>query len=346
MTILSAYCIDRFEKNGPQILKDSQFSMDNQHWKVQVSPGCRISIANKTVSLVSISDGKTAEIWQTVINDQNYRLVKLEALIRCNNVVPGIKPWNRARLILGQHDGKEFQWNLSHTVVALEGTKEWEIYHTIFPISSETKSFRINAQLSQCSGLMEIANISLYSVRQNRLYGLAQKAVVTAWGIYLFFLIISIVSKDRSIYGKLSFMISILAILTGATVPGTIKTEVTKAIQEQITGMPLMLNSNEVASEAVPDQDYQLSISKRGHFFLFFLLGFALSVVLRFSIWYQVFLYLILFAGSTEFIQFYIDDRNPLFSDFILDCSGGTVGILVFNSALKLKRHAIEHNEY
>jgi hypothetical protein len=64
----------------------------------------------------------------------------VSADMRCANVIAGIKPWNSARLLLAQNDGKKDRWDLPHTAVALTGTHDWKNYRKAFTIAPGIKT--------------------------------------------------------------------------------------------------------------------------------------------------------------------------------------------------------------
>lgn len=60
----------------------------------------------------------------------------------------------------------------------------------------------------------------------------------------------------------------------------------------------------------------------------FFLgLGFILAMILRDRKIFDFFAVIVMLACGTELIQIYIDGRTPLFSDVLIDISGGLLGI-------------------
>lgn len=63
------------------------------------------------------------------------------------------------------------------------------------------------------------------------------------------------------------------------------------------------------------------------HFAFFALFGFILSFVSKEQPSLLA-LYLFLFAGSTEMIQFFIEGRGPNITDALIDYAGGGTGIL------------------
>ena len=81
------------------------------------------------------------------------------------DVVAGQKPWNKARLLLVQYEGKSARYNVPHQVAGLEGTHDWEHYEAVFEIMPWAAEFGVVAQLSRCTGRLEIKNIQLYPVR-------------------------------------------------------------------------------------------------------------------------------------------------------------------------------------
>ena len=76
-------------------------------------------------------------------------ILKLSADVKCDDVVPGEKPWNSARLMLVQSDGENGQWHLPHVIAFLSGTHDWANYYSYFTIEPETQGIQVVADFQE-----------------------------------------------------------------------------------------------------------------------------------------------------------------------------------------------------
>lgn len=99
---------------------------------------------------------------------------------------------------------------------------------------------------------------------------------------------------------------------------GDIKDIIFDAIDFQLNNSSSILQSLNLSS---------MDLSKIGHFIFFLGLGFILAMILRDRKIFDFFAVIVMLACGTELIQIYIDGRTPLFSDVLIDISGGLLGI-------------------
>lgn len=109
--------------------------------------------------------------------------------MRCDNVRPGEKMWNRARLLLVQNDGKKDRWDLPHQAAALSGTREWEHYQGFFTLGPDMEKMWVVAQLSCCTGSFSLKNIRLYPVSQTHIYTGVKTGILVSWALFSLFLV-------------------------------------------------------------------------------------------------------------------------------------------------------------
>lgn len=246
-------------------------------------------------------------------------VLKLSADIKCDDVVPGKKPWNLARLLLVQNDGRNDRWNLPHTLAALTGTAGWKNHHAVFTISPETRKIQVIAQLSQSTGLLQIKNVQLYPVNETLIFRWARGIILFAWGAFFLLLVAScLFLGKKKILSRLLLISALVAIIAGTTLPGDIKNQVSGKIGTQID------TGNESFKAAI-----LWDLAKVWHFCFFFLLGLILCLTMINASWIQPFVIIMLLAGSTEIVQLYINGRTALVSDFFIDAAGGVAGLIL-----------------
>ncbi len=125
-------------------------------------------------------------------------------------------------------------------------------------------------------------------------------------------------------------MLTFIAIIIGTAMPNDMKIQVSNQVVNQI---------HMVTDAFGPSM--ALYLTKAGHFCFFVLFGLFLSMLLNREPALLVLGHILLLAGATEIAQFYIDGRSPLILDFVLDVSGGILGLIVIKLS-SLKRTEIK----
>ncbi len=311
ITISCHTFIERHEKKGPEMLTDN--------WSMRVSKSNRSEIKENWLYMSSSDQNQSVNIQQDISSFDQGSILKLSADMKCENIRPGEKPWNKARLLLVQHDGLKDRWDFPHLVASFTETREWDHYSQFFTIGSETKKIRVTAQLSRCSGSFQLRNIRLYPVSQTQIYTWVTRGILTLWGAFSLFLLGSCFFNGKKMIAlQAVLVIAFIAILIGTTMPSDMKIQVSKGIKSQIHA------TSDVFENAIP-----WDLSKVGHFCFFALFGFILSLLMSREPVILVMINILLLAGGTEIAQFFIEGRSPLFWDFIIDASGGLSGILL-----------------
>ncbi|MBI9089252.1 MAG: VanZ family protein [Desulfobacterium sp.] len=332
VTVFSALFFDRYQDCGPEMLKDADFEQGSAYWKVEKGAGCQVNLDDGVLHIASSESNRNILVWQPVKGLEQVFAVRVKALIRCKDVVPGNKVWNKARMIMTQHDGTTTQWKRPHTVALFSGTSNWERYNSSFVIAPDTRELRVAAQLAHCTGAIEIKDLSLTPVRQTPWYGWAQKMILSAWGIYLVHIFGSCIGSGKKNFPRILFVLSFALILFGTSMPGRIKKQISQDFKEQVyayssESIDTVQNIEQIFHNLIP-----WDISKIAHLVLFIGFGLILSSIMPSGSGAYVMLNLMFFAGATEFIQFYIDGRTPLPGDFVIDSTGGLVGLFLAKS--------------
>ncbi len=310
-TLVSHALIPRYQQDGPELLTN--------HWDTKVAENSGIDIKEGELIISSSNLQMGASAHQDIPQVVPGTILKLSAEMKCEDVVAGKKPWNRARLMLVQNNGKRNRWDLPHTITLLTGTHDWESHHSFFTIDLETQKIRITAELSRSTGLLRVKNIHLYALSETPAFTWARNIILSAWGVFFLVLIGSCLFMGRKTVIARALLVSVfVSIILGTTLPGDIKDKVSNEIKTQI-------HAEDQLFKAVVPWD----LTKVGHFCFFFLLGLILCLMMTKEPLIQGLIIMLLLAGGTEFAQFYIEGRTPLVSDFFIDAAGGVAGIIL-----------------
>lgn len=309
VTLISHTWVDRYEQDGPELLTDN--------WSARASKNSRADITENELTLFSSESRITISIHQEIPRVEPGAVLKLSAEAKSDEVVAGEKPWNQARLLLVQNDGKKDRWDLPGLVVSLTGTSDWKSYHNAFTIAPETRRIRVAAQLNQSTGSFQVKNIQLHAVREARAFTWVRNILLGSWGAFFLLLAGSCLFMGRKTVLFRTLLVSVfICIIIGTTIPGNVREQVSHEIKTQ-------MHAESHTIQAVIPWD----LSKVWHFCFFSFLGLILCLMMAKEPTLQLMILILLLAGGTEIVQLYIDDRSPLFTDFLIDAAGGLSGI-------------------
>lgn len=297
--------------------------MLGDNWTLHSFESGRAGGEENGLLLFSSDRKKSVSIRQEIPSFEQGSILELSADMKCENIQPGKKPWNLARLLMVQHDGQKDMWNLPHQVVSFAGTHKWGSYSQSFTMGLETKKLTVVAQLSQSTGAFWLKNIHLYPVFQTKVYTCIKAALLVSWGLFsVFFLGSCFFYGNHKTNLQVMLVITFIAIIIGTTMPRGMKTSVSTQVVNQING------ATDIFSDRF-EPVIASYISKAGHFCFFLLFGLVLSMLMGRESGITVMIHILLLAGATELAQFYIDGRSPLVWDFVIDGSGGLCGIIL-----------------
>ncbi len=274
-----------------------------------------VQLTGDTISIQSHSPERATGAWKTIDLVPGAERWQIKAQARCENVVPGPRPWYVAKLMLVQYNGKKPMYHLRNAAVTLKGTREWQDVSAVFSIHSKTDGLRVAVELLKCTGAMEVRNLTVYPVRSNPVFGWIQKAMLVGWGLF-FLHFLWMMSSLTQHWGRVLSLIFLFAIAAGVSMPSHFKSVISMWMAEQLRFFGLL--EGQMGAGRL--------MGKWGHFILFTLLGCFWGATARVPRLYQ-FLFLVMLAVGTESVQVFIQGRNPLIKDVFIDLSGGCLGL-------------------
>ncbi len=337
---LATFCttafIEQYQNTGPQILTNADFASDLSKWEFHKGYNDTITVKDGVVSLQSEDPASSVSLYRIIPNTFSGKTLQLRGLLHSKDIVAGEKPYNKARLLLVQYRHERANWKRPHTVIALEGTNDWQDVKAGFTISEDCSEFRIIIQMSRCRGEFFLKDLSLHQIEETILYGWIKWLIRGAWIFFICFLFLSYLKSDRIIVSKLPVLITVAAILIGTAMPATVKNNIKRAIDYELTPKTKTIHTHIVLAKDNLSQlawlqtaIKQIDITKIAHFALFALLVLILRynnpTLSRRRLLFDIFL----LACATELNQFFVENRSPLITDVIIDMAGAGTGVLL-----------------
>lgn len=213
-----------------------------------------------------------------------------------------------------------------HSVTEIDGTRPWQHYHKDITITPETESLRIILQLSKATGFMQAKNISLRPLQKNPWLQKLQIPARICFSVFLLYLIFPYLRNPKSILTGLLLCIIALMIIAAISLPAKTKNTLTSSVKEGARQITTTL-STQKQQTLYTNFPIKVDSTKIGHFILFIFLGLLLQATQPRKKSLCILIDIVLFAGTTELIQLYIDGRGALLTDAFIDCSGGFLGV-------------------
>ena len=144
-----------------------------------------------------------------------------------------------------------------------------------------------------------------------------KRTVLAAWGLFAGAVLSVLVWRGKRNKTVLVLLAVLFAgILAGAVMPSKMKNGITGRtriyIVEHVEWLEPVVAGN---------------VEKIGHFVCFLMLGAVLLLIVGKDGRFPAVLYILMIAGGTEMAQFFIENRSPFISDFLIDTAGGVAGL-------------------
>jgi len=344
--------VQRYEPVGPELLGNGDFKAGLEGWSVR---GDEIAVETDqgTLAVENSDPSRSVEVRQTIPAPSNQRTWLLSAEITTENVVPGVKSWHRARVILvgRSAEGKNL-WGIKHVLEHLTGSTVWRGYSSVFRIPDNATEAVMAVQLLRATGVIRVRNIRLTPVGERTGFRLVAYVLLALWTIALAWIGGSLFISTKSKFSSGMAALVTMAIAAGALMPGTLKQEFLEFAWAEYGELRSALLAGIGRAEGLTwgePEFFHVNSSQIGHFSLFF----VLALLMRFARWkdrgvYQ-FMGLLLFGAIIEVLQFYVLDRQPTLIDWAFD-SGGIIFAFIVSALLALisgksRAEAIDHGD-
>ena len=337
--------VQRYEPCGTELLQNANFQQGLTYWKVHGARGA-VSVFSGIVTLKNSDASRSVSIRQTLPVPSGQSKLMLMAEVSTEGVEGGVEPWHKASLYLvGRNRGGEFLWKHSHMVMTLEGTRGWRCFSQVFPVIEEAVEFVVGIELGHATGMMQVRNLSLVPVKELSGFGIAVYGLLTCWCAVFLWVGISIIRSARPNIAYGFLIVVMVFIIFSVLVPGPMKTQFLGVLQGEYAKLISFLSAELPWAhdlEGVGARTMPFALDKMGHFTLFAILAIFMRLA-RPKDWLvaQV-LYLMLFAATTEVLQFFTIERGPRVGDWLFDVSGLAFGLVLITFIRGIKKVSIK----
>jgi VanZ family protein len=328
-TILHFTFVPRYQIDPTELLQNGDFQNGFASWEFRTDGGNRTGKTG-VVTLENKNPSRTAFLHQKVFVPKGPLLMKFAGVVRTEGIVEGESSWHRARLSLVSRDtsGKSL-WNYPHQIDIPLTTDGWQTFSQVFLVPSEAVEVVAGMEIIRATGTMHVQNMSLASAKEHPWFTIAANILLFIWGVAFLWVGIILLRTFQSPVAKVALGVASGLIFFGVWMPAWMKNLALDIVQEKyslfITYLSAVLtganSQHQIASYPLIPPD------KFGHFILFSLLAFICRRGRPNGSIQVLLINLMLFAATTEVLQFFAFSRSPRIVDWIIDVSGVLSGL-------------------
>jgi len=323
-TILFFNLYEKYVVIGPELIRNAHFDNNLAEWehsRYGISP---LIPSVDGIRLHSEAPSMVIQISQFIPGAERYPLLRISCDTKTHNVSEGQKQWMTARVVLVSHKPKYY---LTHTLVNLHGTHNWERHEAVFAIDANTSRISVSTQLTQATGTLWVKNLSLRPITVSASFYKFRNAIILLWATTILWLTIPLA---RSAFGnkhRTTIIALALAITFGVLMPESLKEHIGSALFPSMAESPVKSPDSATFkfTPLLPAAD--IYIYKAGHFLLFAMLAVAAFYRKPYPpSRAQMLGYLVLFAFVTEVLQLLVAGRSAQLGDVLIDSAGIVTG--------------------
>ena len=345
-TFISASLFKRYQVVGDELLLNADFSQGMTSWNTVRSKDSVQLLPSGTAVLFSKESAGKIKLSQNIFNVKGATKLLVTGKYQVRDVVPGNpkNTWNRARIQISSHD-EHGRWLPGAAVIfSVTGSSSWKNFSHLFTTDASCDQVKFALQLLHVTGTLHVKNLSIRQVAENPAYPYLQIISLSLMAMFLLWLLVPYIVACRNIPLTLLLLLIIGLILFGALQPkkssdilSLISSDGIGQVQSKSTDVQKTIQDRKKVPAFLNQSNWNYYIAKAGHFFLFLCLALCLSLTPNKKNYTILFVDVVCLAGTTELMQLFIEGRTSLPSDFLLDTSGGLVGIL-FALSIQYKR--------
>jgi VanZ family protein len=250
--------------------------------------------------------------------------------VKTHNVSQGKRSWQSARLsLVGIDKNAKKMWRHPHMIKLSPQNKGWQRVSQVFTIPPDAVELIVGIEIMNTTGTVAARKLELASVSENNGFSTAANSLLILWGVAFLWLGRNLhrLFSSKKIQGL--FLIISASIAIGCCmITGKVRNMILDQFQEMIKNLKNVLTES-LIWYYVPQElqiDLTLSPDKAGHFVLFAMLAFLVRIGRPQDRFAAQCFNLMLFAASTEVLQFYISGRQPGLTDWLIDVGGLMLG--------------------
>jgi len=318
----------RYQVGSINLLYNSDFSEGFKTWTESSNCG-KLSQKLNEALLENQEAPCTIFLRQHLPIPKSVSQLMLSAEVKTHNISQGKLSWQSARLsLVGIDENTEKMWHHPHMIKLPPKSMEWQHVSQVFSIPPDAVELIVGLEIMETTGTVSARKLKLVPASENSWFPIAANSLLFLWGVVFLWLGKNLRQLFSSKIIQGSFLIVSGFIVIGCMIPGKVRDLILDQAQEKIENIKMVLTESFIWSYVPLEFQADLSITpdKVGHFVLFATLAFLFRTGRPQDRFASQCFNLMLFAASTEVLQFFISDRQPGVIDWSIDVGGLFLG--------------------
>ena len=318
----------RYQVDSINLLYNSDFSKGFKTWTE--SSNCGKLTQKLGEALLENHDAPcTVFLRQHLPIPQGATQLMLSAEVNTHNVSQGKLSWQSARLsLVGIDKNAKKMWHHPHMIKLPPRSNGWQHLSQVFSIPPDAIELVVGLEIMETTGTVSARKLKLAPASENSWFPIVANSLLILWGVAVLWLGKNLrqLFSSKIIQGLFLIVSGFIAI--GCMMPGKVRDLILDQAQETIGNLKMVLAESFIWSYVPLEFQTYLSIPPDivGHFVLFATLAFLFRIGRPQDRFASQCFNLMLFAASTEVLQFFISGRQPGLTDWSIDVGGLFLG--------------------
>jgi VanZ family protein len=329
LTLFFFYKVPQFEKAGPELLKNGDFSQGVEGWELDGS----ISFVEIDQASLVIDHGNqrhSTTLLQCWLVQALPRQLILSAESSSHNLKMGDAFWHLGRIDLVGYDAHGEGIYRNTRLISMQGEKDWVFTERDFDLPASAVRRCVEISLYSASGQFHVRQLSLKRAEPVAAYKWGRTILLTAWFLLGLRFVGDLFKYYRwRVQGR--YLLFLLPLLMGGIL---MPNDIRMTIENQIFSFWAYLGFQPIDTTLHGDTGVwdlwpkHWDLSKISHLLGFMLLSLVLLSEKERDQGFLIF-GLLLLALTTECLQCFVPERTPRLSDIMVDSLGILLGWLL-----------------
>ena len=330
----------RYNLNKKEWLQNGNFLKGLHGWETVLNAG-KISLHSGDAILENFDSSQNISLLQSVLIPHGIKTQRLSVDVLTQDLVEGNAPWETARfLILAIDDQKRKLRHYPHQYKLNPTGGNWYNLSYVYQVPPQAVELVVGVELLATTGTVKIRKMSLMTLEEGKWFRLYANLLLAIWLIAIVWIGSTLLHFFNSQTIGLSFVFFCSFIAICIAIPASTKNLFLGMIWNLISEyLPFLIRSlPEYFSQSEHQAPiYPFPLPKFGHFVLFAILGMFFHPKETPSPLLKSLFPMMLFAASSEVLQYFTLGRSPLLMDWLIDVTGMILGFLFVDWICKKK---------
>jgi hypothetical protein len=321
-TLVAFTILPRYAPIGPELLRNASFAEGLDGWQVDRDSGS-VAVREGMAVLRNEVPGGFVGLSQKIPLHVAPSAFLFSATVASDDLRRGREPAHTGRVQLiaqGPSDGVDRK---RHLLVQVLGTQRWNTYSTTISLDDGVASIAAHVQIREATGILSVRDVSLMPLVERPSALVMSSIILVGWVLCYGWIGLNVLRILRTGAAKAFAAVGLVVLVGGMFAPNEVKHHVLGTVESAL--LVALIDPAFLAAEALgielrdPGLMRLMVLDGLWHSLAFAVLTLAaLRIRPDDGLLHQI-VWLSIFAGGTEVVQFYAVDRLPSYLDLAFD---------------------------